>query len=45
MRIANKNPDVVQRIINVAKTVPSRMELDLTHRITFGTATSYVDRD
>lgn len=45
MRIANKNPEVIQRIINVAKTIPARMELDLTHRITFGTSTSYVDKD
>lgn len=45
MRIANKNPEVIQRILAAAKTIPNRMELDLANRITFGTATSYVNRD
>ena len=44
-RIANKNPEVITRLINVAETVPARMELDLSHRLTFGTATSYTDKD
>lgn len=44
-RIANKTPEVLARLVAVATTVPNRMELDLTHRLTFATATSYVDQD
>lgn len=43
-RIQNKNPEVVQKLLNMAKTCPERMELDLAHRLTFGSATSYVER-
>lgn len=44
-RLANKTPDVLAKLMNVAATVPNRMELDLTHRLTFATSTSYVDQD
>jgi len=44
-RIQNKNPEVVQKLLNIARAVPERMELDLAHRIGFGAATSYVEKD
>ena len=44
-RIQNKNPEVVQKLLNIARAVPERMELDLAHRIGFGSATSYVEKD
>lgn len=45
MRTQNKYPEVVQRITNAARKGPNKMDLDLTHRLTFGTATSYTDAD
>lgn len=44
-RIANKNQEVIQRLLNIATSVYEGMELDLTHVLTFGTSASYVDRD
>lgn len=45
MRTQNKYPEVIRRLTNLAKTLVNRRELDLTHRFTFGTATSYTDKD
>lgn len=45
MRTRNKYPEVVQRLTSLARACTDRLELDLTHRITFGTSTSYVDKD
>ena len=45
MRTQNKYPDVVRRLTNLSSQGFNRRELDLTHRITFGTATSYMDMD
>jgi len=45
MRSQNKYPDVVRRITSLAGLAINRMELDLTHRITFMTATTYTDMD
>ncbi len=45
MRTQNKYPEVVRRLTNLANTAINRRELDLTHRLTFGTATSYTDMD
>jgi hypothetical protein len=45
MRSRNKYRDVVRRLTNLAKLPTNRMDLDLTHRLTFGTATSYTDMD
>lgn len=45
MRTRNKYPEVVNRLTNLANLGVRRMELDLSHRIGFGTATSYTDRD
>ena len=45
MRKRNKYQSVISRLTNLGKLVPNRMDLDLSHRLTFGTATSFVDRD
>lgn len=45
MRRWNKYPDVVSRLTNLGALAARRMELDLQHRITFGTATSYTNLD
>lgn len=45
MRTQGKYLDVQQRLKNLLPTVMNRMELDLQHRITFATATSYADQD
>ena len=45
MRRFNKYPDVVRRITNLAQMPINRLELDLQHRIGFGTATTYTDKN
>ena len=45
MRTQNKYSEVVSRLTNLGALAARRMELDLSHRISFGTATSYVDMD
>ena len=45
MRRFNKYPDVVRSLTNLAQTPVNRLELDLSHRIGFGTATTYVNKD
>lgn len=45
MRTQNKYPEVTQRLTSLATQVAKRMDLDLSHRITFATATSYTDMD
>ena len=45
MRTQNKYSEVVSRLTNLGALTARRMELDLSHRITFGVATSYVDMD
>ena len=45
MRRFNKYPEVVQKLTSLAKMASNKMELDLQHRIGFGTATSYTDKD
>jgi len=45
MRHYNKYMEVVSRLSNLGKLVGNRMELDLSHRITFCTATTYTDMD
>lgn len=45
MRIENKNVEVVNQLLNVAKSVNERSELDLTHRLTFGSSSTYTDMD
>lgn len=45
MRRFNKYPEVVRRLTNLSAMPMNKMELDLSHRIGFGTATSYTDID
>lgn len=45
MRTQGKYPEVMAKITNLMPTVMNRMELDLQHRITFSTSTSYTDMD
>ena len=45
MRRFNKYPDVVRRLTNLAQTPSNRLELDLSHRLGFGTATTYTNKD
>jgi len=40
-----KYPEVVKRLTGAGKQGPNRIDLDLSHRFTFGTATSYTDKD
>jgi hypothetical protein len=44
-RTQNKYPEVTRRLTNLSMQGYNRRELDLTHRITFGTATTYTDMD
>jgi len=45
MRRYNKAPQVVAAMLNLASFCPERVDLDLTHRLTFATSTSYTDQD
>ena len=45
MRTQNKYQDVVRRLTNLGELAAKRLDLDATHRITFGTATTYTDMD
>lgn len=45
MRTQGKYPEVIAKMTNLLPTVMQRMELDLQHRITFATSTSYTDMD
>ena len=45
MRTQNKYPEVVRRLTSAGKKGANTMDLDLSHRLTFGTSTSYTDRD
>jgi len=45
MRTQNKYTEVISRLENLAGLAVNRMDLDMTHRFTFMTATSYVDMD
>ncbi len=45
MRSYGKYEEIKTKLTNLGKLAPNRLDLDLTHRITFGTATTYVDRD
>lgn len=43
MKTQNKYVEVVRRLTNLAVTANKRMDLDLSHRITFGSATTYTN--
>jgi len=45
MRTQNKYPEVVNALLNGGAKGWNTIDLDLSHRLTFGTATSYTDRD
>lgn len=45
MRTQGKYDRIKRKLTNLGKLAPNRMDLDLTHRITFGKQTSYTDRD
>lgn len=45
MRNFNKYPEVVRRLTSLAQMPVNRLELDLSHRIGFGTAASYTDKN
>lgn len=45
MRTQNRNPEVGSLITNLSTFCPQRVELDMTHRLTFCTSTSYTDMD
>ncbi len=45
MRNHNKYPEVVSRITSNAQKGWKTIDLDLSHRLTFGASTSYTDRD
>lgn len=45
MRDENRYPEVGSLITNLTHFCPQRIELDLTHRLTFSTATAYTDMD
>jgi len=45
MRTQGKYYEIKQKLTNLGKLAPNRLDLDLSHRLGFGTATSYVDQD
>jgi hypothetical protein len=45
MRNVGKDQEVISRLKSLAQYCPQRMALDLTHRFTFATSTSYTDMD
>lgn len=45
MRRYNKKQEVMAALTSLPYFCPQRVELDLTHRLTFCTSTSYTDRD
>jgi len=45
MRVAGKDQDIIDSVTNLSEVCPSTMDLDLSHRLSFGFATSYTDRD
>lgn len=45
MRTQGKYIEITNRLTNLGRLAKNRMELDLTHRITFADSTSYTDMD
>ena len=45
MRSAGKNQEMLDKITSLSEICPNTIDLDLTHRLTFATATTYTDRD
>lgn len=44
-RTQGKYPEIRDRLTNLGQQGPNRIDLDLSHRIGFGTATTYTDMD
>lgn len=44
-RTQGKYAEIKNRLTNLGRLAENRIDLDLTHRITFGESTSYVDQD
>lgn len=45
MRTQGKYYEIKQRLTNLGQLAPNRIDLDLSHRIGFGSATTYTDMD
>ena len=45
MRLEGRDRDIINQITSLSEFLPNRMELDLTHRFTFCTSTTYTDMD
>lgn len=45
MRTQGKYFEIKQKLTNLGKLAPNRLDLDLSHRIGFGTATTYENQD
>lgn len=45
MRTQGKYLEIQQKLTNLGAVVPNRMDLDLTHRLTFFASTTYTDMD
>lgn len=45
MRDENKYPEIISTLLAAGQKGPNSIDLDLSHRFTFGTAQSYTDRD
>lgn len=45
MRTQNKYPEVINALLNGGRKGWNTIDLDLSHRLTFGASTSYTDRD
>jgi len=45
LRKYGKYPEIKQKLMNLGRLAANRLDLDLAHRISFMTATSYVDQD
>jgi hypothetical protein len=45
MRRFNRYPEVISQLTSLSRYQPQRQELDLTHRLTFAGASSYVNMD
>jgi hypothetical protein len=44
-RMFGKNQEILRKLTDLSTFIPQRLALDLTHRLTFATSTSYTDMD
>ena len=45
MRVAGKDQEMIDKITNLSEVCPATIDIDIAHRLTFGHATTYTDRD